>query len=205
FLPRRFVDFELEPTEARRLDFPDSAGAIWTGRILSRTGEPVVDPAGDTSRLDVRSEGSFRYRQVQSAREDGSFRVHLPTGAYEVELESPFNSEESRPLGDERLELEAGRETRRDLVLPGTRVRARVVDGEGAPLTGQRGFPVGAHPKGQTHTAVLYSSELSEDGTFVLDGLGPGEWIIGAGRGGASVNLTVDETDLELNVTITVP
>lgn len=205
FLPRRFVYFDLEPEEERRFDFPDPAGAIWTGRIMSRTGEPVVDPAGDTAHLDVRSEGSVRYRQVQSAQADGSFRVHLPAGTYEVVLESPFNSEEVHPLGDERLELEAGRETRRDLVLPGTRVRARVVDESGAPLRGQRGFPVAAHPKGQTHSAVFYSSELSEDGTFVLDGLGPGEWIIGAGRKGDSVNLTVDKTDLELNVTITVP
>lgn len=205
FIPRRLVRFELEPGERRRFDFPDLDGAIWSGSIRTQHGELVRGDGQHESKLDVRLRGPIGYRQVQTVDESGSFRLHLPGGVHDVLLVSPFNSVESRPFGEAGLSLEAGVETTRDMVLPGTRLAGTVVDENGERLRGQVQFPVGAHLEGETHDAAMFRAFLGADGTFVLDGLGPGAWIVSAGRGSASTPFAVRASDFELSVRIVVP
>lgn len=104
--------------------------------------------------------------------EDGEFRAHLPhRGRWVVDVDARA-PRVSRSVGVEVPEDEGGEPSRVLVDIPSTRLRVRVVDARGAPVT--------------RHCLVRFESVLSHEhldeetstGELETFGLEPGEWIV---------------------------
>jgi RNA polymerase sigma factor (sigma-70 family) len=122
-----------------------------------------------------------------TANADGSYRVEsLPAGAYSVSIRSPSAWSEDSVVHDPakvQLELSSGERKVLDLRVPGghERIQGRVVDASGSPVAGASVWAerlVEGAPTGSALGGVeVYTLD---DGSFSLEGLPRGEYLIGA-------------------------
>jgi hypothetical protein len=97
----------------------------------------------------------------------------------------------------------------RDLELPGTRLRGLLIDAHtNAPPTDLSSQSISARPRGHDYPGAFVSVLLAPDGTFVLDGLWPGEWVISGYRrkvealGGGEASILVRDGELVAPLTV---
>jgi len=188
-------DFMLQiafaDSEQKEHDFGRSRrNPRWTGVVRNRADDPVPGAKLHVSRRDQDGYSTGR------AAGDGTFQLALEPGTYDISLESPSNS--NRTLAIEGFVI-AEADIEQDLVLPGTRVAGKV---HGLPdnwAERSRGMTVSARIEGKDYSAAIYRAEVLFDGSFVLDGLGPGKWLLTTwpDQTPSASELTIREVDVE--------
>jgi RNA polymerase sigma factor (sigma-70 family) len=189
---RRVVDF------GRHRRMP-----VWHGVLRARTGEPVhgagrihLEGVGDGRKLDTFYDLA------------GAFRVALLPGRYVARVAA---------VGDPQRMVELGtvdvpeRGMKRDLVLPGTRLRGIAIDAAtGRTWAIRMEQSISLRPQGTDHPAAIHSAPVEPDGTFVFDGLEPGVWVVSAfprelhGVADGRVEVTVLPNEEEVPLTVTI-
>jgi RNA polymerase sigma-70 factor (ECF subfamily) len=194
------VELKLEVGEQAKLDFGRSTPLpVWRGSLLSRSGEPVSGVI-----VDLTEAASGWQRRV--AVVGGRFEFALAPGTYRASTERIARHREDIELA--LVELgEDGIE--RDLLLPGTRLRGLLLDAHThAPPTDLSSQSISARPRGHDYPGAFVSVLLAPDGTFVLDGLWPGEWVISGYRrkvealGGGEASILVRDGELVAPLTV---
>lgn len=185
----------VAPGEALRVDF--GSGRVqpeWTGRVVSRSGEPL-----GRGHVHLRHAATGSLLSFTTAP-DGSFAERLPAGRYDqVRWVLPGHRMRTAVVL-EPIEVSA-RGTTADLVVHGARLSGNVL-GRGAGLAPF----VHARPEAAQVQRPTRTVRPSEDGAFALDGLTPGRWIVWAqaGQGAAAVSgervvVVVAPDDVELH------
>jgi len=194
------VELQLEVGEQAELDFGRSTPLpVWRGSLLSRSGEPVSGVI-----VDLTDTASGWRRTV--AIVGGRFDFALAPGTYRVTTDRIARYRDTIELalvelGEDGLE--------RDLLLPGTRLRCLLLDATTNALpTDLSSQSIAARPRGHDYPGAFVSVPLATDGTFVLDGLWPGEWVLGGfprkiqGIGGGEASILVREGELVAPLTV---
>lgn len=176
---------------------------VWHGVLHTRTGEPVqgggrihLERKGDGRRLDT------FYDFV------GAFRVALLPGRYAASVPAVGNPQRVVDVGEVEV---PERGLKRDLVLPGTRLRGIAIDAAtGRPFAIRMEQSVSIHPQGAVFPGAIHDAPIGPDGTFVFDGLEPGVWVVsafprdlhGVADGKIEVTILPNEEEVPLTVTI---
>ena len=168
----RTLTFQAKAREVVRLDLGSERGEpLWTGILKTTGGKPVRGPGElvlgaqpgsyDTTPFDA--EGAFAKRLAP-----GTYRVDavLPGFAVNLRVRIPI----AVVIGD--------RDLAQDLVLPGARVSGVVKDlTSGRTPVGARNQAASITPEGKTHMSTR-SVTLDADGSFVIDGVVPGRYVL---------------------------
>ena len=194
------VELTLEVGQQAKLDFGRSTPLpVWRGSLLSRSGELVSGVI-----IDLTDTASGWRRSV--AVVGGRFEFALAPGTYRASTERIALYRDTIELA--LIELgENGLE--RNLELPGTRLRGLLLDANtNAPPTELDKQSITVRPRDHDYPAALTDVILALDGTFVLDGLWPGEWVVSGfprkpeALGGGEAMFTVREDDLVAPLTV---
>lgn len=194
------VELTLDVGEQAVLDFGRSTPLpVWRGSLLSRSGEPVSGVI-----VDLTDTSSGWQRRV--AVVGGRFEFALAPGTYRASTKRIARYEE--PIELALVELgEDGLE--RDIELPGTRLRGLLLDANtNAPPTELGAQTVAVRPRNHDYPAAFTDVILAPDGTFVLDGLWPGEWVVSGyprkveALGGGEASFTVRDSDTVVPLTV---
>jgi len=206
-----------------KVDFALPHGGIITGRVLDEFGEPLPDTMVSVQRY---QNFNGQRRLMPAGRnamtnDIGEFRLFaIPPGQY-------YLSATLRPMGGmadtddrsgyaptyfpgtsniaeaQRVTVGLG-QTISDMnmaLMPSrtSRVTGTVVDSQGRPFTGA----IMAFPKSESFMMFGPPAQIKPDGSFVVNGLTPGEWVLqttgpGAGAGGdyASAEVTINGDDV---------
>jgi RNA polymerase sigma factor (sigma-70 family) len=172
--------------------------ATWQGVVRDRAGE-VMHGGG---RLHVKAvDGTFV--QVPIGELEGRFSLSLSPGSYSVKASPPGYYSGRLPL-EEALPMDS-RDLARDLTLPGTTLRGKLVDGatgEVLDADGLRGLGVSlrqADADWSPHRTAI----LLPDGSYRLYGVEPGRWQLVSARLPAGVAVEVRAEDLVLHTDLT--
>jgi RNA polymerase sigma-70 factor (ECF subfamily) len=200
FGPAEFMQVELGLGQQATLDFGRAWPLpVWSGTLRARTGDPVW---GVWLTLEEPTRGWRRELCVV----DGTFRIPLERGTYRVT--APVVA---RTLEDVELAtVEIGEaDLERDLELPGTRVRGLALDAAtGAVWAREVEQTIAIHPRGHDYSAAFSTCQVAPDGSFVFNGLWPGEWVLvgdpfeASALGGCEAAITVHEAEVEVEVTV---
>ncbi len=194
------VELGLKVGEQAKLDFGRSTPLpVWRGSLLSRSGEPA---SGVIVELCETARGWRRTVAIV----DGRFEFALAPGTYRVTTDRIALYREAVELA--LVELgENGLE--RDIELPGTRLRGLLLEvSTNSPPTDLGGQRVTVRPRGHDHPGAFVDTLLAPDGSFVLDGLWPGEWIVGGhprrvqALGGGEASILVREGERVAPLTV---
>jgi hypothetical protein len=201
-------DETLEATlaigERRVVDFGrPQRRPVWAGVVRARTGEPAR--GGGTIRLEAASDG----RTLQTAYADtGEFRVALEPGRYAARV--PAVGDPTTLVELDAVEVPEGG-LRRDLTLPGTRLRGIAMDaGTGAPFAVDIEESISIRPHDQDYPGAITDARVGPGGEFVVDGLPPGRWIVRAwpralhGVADQAVEVTILPGEIEVPLTVTI-
>jgi len=152
-----------------RVDFGASAaeGVLWRGVARNSAGEAVSGPG--EIRIHDEGEGAVR---TQPLRADGSFELRLRPGSHHLWLQPAGFFPAQVDLGV--LEVPA-QDLQRDLLVPGARLRLRLT-----PPAGWEGTPEPSVRARHEGVALQRLVPLA-DGSFVHDGLEPGEYVLAVG------------------------
>lgn len=194
------VELELEVGDQAKLDFGRSTPLpVWRGSLLSRSGEPVSGVI-----IDLTETSSGWRRSV--AVVGGRFEFALAPGTYRASTERIARYRDTIELALIQLG-ENGLE--RDLELPGTRLRGLLLEANtNAPPTELVNQSISVRPRDHDYPAAFTDVILAPDGTFVLDGLWPGEWVVSGfprkpeALGGGEASFTVRDGDLAVPLTV---
>lgn len=220
-VPKRYLMVALEPAESRRIDFPPmherEDSAVFRGRVVDGRGDAVAttdfwmrkatlriasaDRAGGLGAPSPIHPDQRLWDERTSYRPDGSFRVVLPAGRYDVWISSPNNERETQVIEDGALCLEAGSVVEMELTLPGATLLgqfgpslASYLEKAVAPSSeGDVVRAIGAYQPGRTGTRSLFAGGVQDDGSFRLYGLRPGAWIVTGAARRARLEVTVPE------------
>jgi hypothetical protein len=212
----------LDGQHVEKVDFALPRGAILTGRILDEFGEPAefisvsLVPAGEVQRKRVVNNGRFG-----STNDLGEFRiVGVPPGQYylsamgyrpddvdsddRTSYAATFYPGTANISEARRLTLSVG-QTLNDLSMTlvtthTARVTGVVTDSQGRPMS--LGF-VMATSRNSPGLSAPASGVVKPDGSFVLTGLAPGEYLLmaftaiaGVDEGAATATLTIAGQDV---------
>jgi len=158
--------------EKRTLDFGDAKrAATWTGTVRTRGGEVVVGPAAIW--IDEKKTGAHCEHVYD---EEGRFSIRLRPGIYSVRVATLARPVEldADPMTVTTSDIE------KDIVIPGARLRGIVVDAEtGEAWSSARPrVNVSIHREGANYPSAYLKTPVGADGSFVLDGLGAGAWML---------------------------
>ena len=189
----------LEEDELRRMDIGRPEGlATVSGVLRDRAGNPVEgrgrsQPTLHVERIDVQD-----YRPVQVG-EAGRFDTPLEAGSYSIH--ASVNGHIDRLLVAQRLDIDLA-DVDRDLVVPGTTIRGRVLGSASDSEMGVR-----AHRPGETSPSSFHRTVVDGSGEFALHGLGPGAWRVGpfGAKLVEFVDVEVRAEDLELRLDLELP
>lgn len=198
--PDEFAEVDLELGETARLDFGRPQPLpVWSGVLRARSGDPVRRKA-----LRLVETGNGRRRDHFLA--DGTIWIPLEPGTYRVTTPRIGAMLEVTELASVTID-ETG--LVQDLELPGTRLRGLALDAStGEPWSRPLDQGLSIQPRGHDYPAAFTHLVLESDGSFVVDGLWPGEWVLGGWPfsarlpGGAEAVLTILEGDVEVPVTV---
>ncbi len=147
--------------------------ATWRGTVTNSFGQPF--------------EGVGRLRLVQAdvgdekstpIASDGRFALPITPGTWNVFVHVTGAPEAGHALGE--IELD-DRDLERDLVVPGARLRGRILGVDPELLADpNRAAVVNVHLEGHEYPAAFRSVAIRSDGSFAIDGLEPGRWLLGA-------------------------
>ncbi len=161
FVPQNIE--QLEVKEARTLDIVLEEGILLSGRVTGPDGNPVQDAhvhAGDRDRSDG-DEGWARTER------DGTYRLPLPAGVYEVVAEPPGGSELLREtILDVNLTA--------DLTLDITLTQGLILSGQASRPDGEGLFEVQINVF-NPQTGEWFGTQTQRDGTYQL-ALPPGTY-----------------------------
>ena len=191
----------LDNQTVEKMDFMLPRGSIVSGRILDEFGEPIPDVQVAAQQYQT-IQGQRRLvpsgRQTQT-NDIGEFRLFgIPPGQYYLTAtwrnnnNNPLNLDDrtayapmyfpgtDNPAQAQRLTLAIGQELS-DLVMAlkpikATRVNGTVTTADGRPLTGM----VMAMTTGGFGFNTTGNGQIRPDGTFVINGLAPGEYMLRA-------------------------
>lgn len=194
------VDVELEVSEQAKLDFGRSTPLpVWRGSLLSHSGEPVSGVI-----VDLTNTKSGWRRTV--AIVGGRFEFALAPGTYRVTTDRIARYRDTVELALVELGEDG---LKHDLLLPGTRLRGLLLDAStNAPPTELDKQSITIRPRDHDYPGAFVSVPLAPDGTFVLDGLWPGDWVLGGyprnvqALSGGEASLTVRDGDLAVPLTV---
>lgn len=175
-----------------RHDFGTSAGlATFSGRLLTRSGDPVLD----RTTLHLTEVESGGYVAVSPAGETGTFSRALRPGRWKIEVDDPLTLAQRVEVGE--IEVTTADLTR-DVTLPGTRIVAHIAGVRESDRTwlGVRSEPSGGGP--------VWTGTYAGDDRWIVDGVMPGAWFLTANAHGGwkadAVAVTVAESDVFLEV-----
>jgi hypothetical protein len=178
--------------------------AVWTGTVRARTGEHVTGPS-DIWLTAPETEAGVR----GSYDEQGRFRMPLTPGHFEVRVHPRF-AQSGVDCAGEDIDIGAV-DVERDIVLAGARVTGRVVAEEAGRPWSEEQLWVRVRLLGQpVHLARNQASPVdSRHGTFVLDGLSPGKYVLNTdplplASGPDTVEFTVSAGDERLDLEVAV-
>jgi RNA polymerase sigma factor (sigma-70 family) len=194
------VPLDLAVGQQATLDFGVARPLpVWSGVLRARTGEP-----SEGAWLTLRETTTGWNRELLVS--DGTFRISLPSGTYVASTRKVPQSFGTVELATVEVGP-AGLE--RDLERPGTRLRGLALDAlSDAPWTRNDAQSVSIRPGGHGYPAAITSRRLGPDGTFVFDGLEPGEWVLGGyplearAIGGGEASITILEGEIEASLTV---
>jgi protocatechuate 3,4-dioxygenase beta subunit len=173
----KYPPIEVKDKDVIGLEWEVEAGAIVKGRVVTKSGEPVEDVA-----VWARSTGGAARQKTgwggDTTKKDGAYQLDgLQSGTFKLEVNT------DRGVGPKdgwSVEVAAGATVQKDLVVDdvGT-ITGTVSDPEGKPIGGVQ---VSARPlNGMWNSNSNVRS--SNDGSFRIDGLRPGEYRVIAHRG----------------------
>lgn len=150
-----------------------AAGGL-EGRVESTEGTPVAGAV-----LVASAQGSDGELGRATSGEDGSYRLDVPPGEYDVAVQAPGFASATR----EGLVVAPGAHTVLDVRLePATaEVEGLVVDAEGRPVPGAE-----VRAQLRERTGVARATRSDARGAYLLQGLAPGLTTVRARRGGSS-------------------
>lgn len=184
---RRVVS--LRSWEERVVDF-GGGGTRWSGRLLNAFDEPFAG----TPRLEL---SSFADSVTAPVGPDGRFQCACDPGRWRVRAFAAGCPAGGFDLGE--VEVPAY-DFAQDLIVPGTRLQGRILavrDGQVLPEE----LTISLCPKGHDYPAAFRDATTAGDGAYSIDGLSPGEWLIGAWPGAleAPLEITILEGVRELD------
>ncbi|MDB4958896.1 MAG: hypothetical protein JWO36_6465 [Myxococcales bacterium] len=161
------------------LEWQVEAGAIIKGRVVTKSGDPVED-----ARVTARSTGGAAREKTgwgaDTSKKDGTYALEgLRPGTFKVDISS------DRGVGPKdgwKLEVAGNATVHKDLVLDDVgAITGTVSDSEGKPVSGVQ---VSARSTtGNMWTFRFNNVRSSDDGSFKIEGLRPGEYRVLAHRG----------------------
>lgn len=187
------IDMDLTPVCGRLTLGEEPVAARLSFKEVRRT----EDATWDGTFGDVPSE----------ADQEGTFHGWLPhPGEWLVAVDAPAWNIRRR-LGPFQIDPPPnGRCAELEIELPQAGIEGRVVDDEGAPVAGARVTAVARSAGTGVPVELLYAVS-SPDGSFTLDGLDPGDYLVdarAAGRRSETVTVTVTEEHGADGVTLVV-
>ena len=200
----RTLKFEAKAGEFVRLDLGSArVEPRWSGVVRARNGKVVRGPKS----LELRPKGGDGLEAVPYDA-TGSFSRRLPPGAYSVSVVfTDYGAEpQRRPVEIHPDVTIADHDLVSDLVIPGARVSGGVKDvASGSALVKRTDQRVLLTPEGKDH---LWSQGvwMLADGTFELDGVAPGRYVISGyplalrDSSGRPVTVAVREGEPEVTV-----
>lgn len=150
---------------------PSGRAVRWRGRVTNAAGDPFEGRGSLVlTAADARSERST------TIDASGRFEIAFSSGAWHARAFLCGAPEAGFDLGVFEL---ADHDLERDLVVPGAQLRGRVLGLTGAELADTAAAHlVSAHREGHEYPAAIRTVSLRADGTFVLDAVEEGTWVI---------------------------
>ena len=175
-------------------DFTLDVEAQLRGIVTDGDGRPVGGVALRAVRGDAKSRP-----EVTTSSLDGQFSLQLAPGTYDVSASGSAST---------RVTVEPGASVVLAMVVPSPTgvIRGRVVETGGAPIAGAyvTAYTTDGLGNGWRWSFDDHPVVSGEDGTFVIEHLGPGPYVVEATRRGGG-DVQVDAVDVGADVTLVIP
>jgi RNA polymerase sigma factor (sigma-70 family) len=192
----------LRDQERRQVDLgPDESWFHWRGRVLTLDGDPIrstTDRVGSLLMTPVSFRGSTRYVWFD---DEGRFEVEAEAGRYK--LHAIFPGRTTAIPVDSDFELPA-HDVELDIALPGTRLTGSIANWREPSDPGPVRPRVYAHEV-SNKLGTSIEMPIQVDGTFVIDGLGPGVWCIRTGTSPTAPETRIEVTAENRSLEVTLP